>query len=77
MSQSAINYKKVITKCIIKGLNLQYVKNSYNSIIYENQQYNLKKNKRSEQTLHQTRDEDDEQEHEKTLNIISHQENAN
>lgn len=43
MSQSAINYKKVITKCIIKGLNLQYVKNSYNSIIYENQQYNLKK----------------------------------
>lgn len=77
MSQSAINYKKVITKCIIKGLNLQYVKNSYNSIIYENQQYNLKKNKRSEQTLHQIRDEDDEQEHEKTLNIISHQENAN
>ena len=77
MSQQAINYKKVITKCIIKGLNPQNVKNSYNSIIYENQQYSLKKNKRLEQTLHQTRDEDDEQEHEKMFNIISHWGNAN
>ena len=58
-------------------MNPQYVKNSYNSIIYENQQYNLKKNKRFEQTLHQRRDEDDEQAHEKLLNVISHQGNAN